>query len=175
MTKHDIIFLENLQHELLTQENDGNADPLFWGIMERKEFRVPDGEGTATYFIMDDEAYTFEEFVDKITEYVNDLEDQELIEEWDNVDKSFYDVNEFAKYTLSLDFYTSDVEERDVLCQNTGAFLTKRAAKEYIERYGYNHSKPHTYAMTAFRNFEYEHLLKILKTMDISQLKVDEV
>ena len=47
----------------------------------------------------------------------------------------------------------------------TGAFLTKRACKNYIERYGYNHNDPHTYAMTAYRNFELVRLLNILKTI----------
>jgi hypothetical protein len=59
-----------------------------------------------------------------------------------------------------------DVEKRSEISRQTGAFLTKRACKEYIDCYGYNHVQPHTYAMTAYRNFELEHLLKILKTME---------
>lgn len=31
---------------------------------------------------------------------------------------------------------------------------------------GYNHSNPHTYAMTAIRNPEYETLINILKTIN---------
>jgi len=38
--------------------------------------------------------------------------------------------------------------------------------KEYIEKYGYNHNQPRTYAMTAYRNFELMHLLKILKNFE---------
>lgn len=34
MTKEDIEFLRDLQHELNTQPNDGNADPVFWGIIQ---------------------------------------------------------------------------------------------------------------------------------------------
>ena len=49
----------------------------------------------------------------------------------------------------------------------TGAFITKRACKNYIEKYGYNHNDPHTYAMTAYRNFELGRLLKILKTIKL--------
>lgn len=58
-------------------------------------------------------------------------------------------------------------EEHSRLSEETGAFLTKRACQEYICRYGYNHSRPHTYAMTAYRNYELARLLKILKTMEI--------
>ena len=43
------------------------------------------------------------------------------------------------------------------------------ACKEYIEKCHYNHSKPHTYAMTAYRNFELERLLNILKTMELKE------
>lgn len=41
------------------------------------------------------------------------------------------------------------------------------AKKEYIKKYSYNHRNPHTYAMTAYRNFELERLLNILKTIDL--------
>ena len=34
MTKSDIEFLENLRKELLTQTNDGTANPVWWGVME---------------------------------------------------------------------------------------------------------------------------------------------
>ena len=109
INKEDYEFLKDLQHELLTQENDGNADPVFWGVMEKKEVSVPDGCGDCS--------------------------------------KIVYDVDE--------------------LCRFTGAFITKRACKEYVEKYAYNHSQPRTYAMTAYRNFELERLLNILKTIDL--------
>ena len=32
MKKEDIEFLRELQHELNTQEHDGQASPRFWGI-----------------------------------------------------------------------------------------------------------------------------------------------
>ena len=60
-------------------------------------------------------------------------------------------------------------EEHSRVSEETGAFLTKRACQEYICRYGYNHSRPHTYAMTAYRNYELARLLKILKTMEIKE------
>ena len=56
-----------------------------------------------------------------------------------------------------------------ITLNETGAFLTKRACQEYISCYGYNHSRPHTYAMTAYRNYELARLLKILKTMEIRE------
>jgi hypothetical protein len=57
------------------------------------------------------------------------------------------------------------VDKKWELSDDTGAFITKRACQEYIDKYGYNHSNPHTYAMTAFRNHEYEKLINTLKTI----------
>ena len=57
------------------------------------------------------------------------------------------------------------VDKKSELSTYTGAFLTKRACKEYIDKYGYNHANPHTFAMTAIRNPEYETLINILETM----------
>lgn len=188
MTKEDIEFLKDLQYELNTQENDGNADPLYWGIMERKEVPVPDGWGEISIYDDNTEtSYSLEEYVKRIDDYfeesllddiLDDEERNELTHEkkyWDEfVDKTdSEDIEDFVENHLHWDISICNVEEQDVLCQNIGAFLTKRAAKEYIQKYAYNHSKPRTYAMTAYRNFELEHLLKILKTMDISQLKID--
>lgn len=47
MKKEDIDFLRDLQKELNTQTNDGNADPVYWGVMERKLEPVPEGVGDA--------------------------------------------------------------------------------------------------------------------------------
>lgn len=66
------------------------------------------------------------------------------------------------------------MEEDDVLSQTTNCFLTKKAAQEYIKNYSYNHTNPRIYAMTAYRNFEFEHLLNILTNLNIDDIKVDE-
>lgn len=185
MKKEDIEFLRDLQHELNTQENDGNADPLYWGIMETTTVRVPEGEGTP-YIVEDyDAVYTIEEYVKMVNEaYVPDMNETTL-ERWNDILADYeeygYDVclNDIVDFVNDanngLGGYcdVSWAEEQEKLCQNTGAFLTKRAAKNYIEKFSYNHHNPHTYAMTAYRNFELDRLLKILKTMDIDQLKED--
>lgn len=37
LNEKDYEFLKELQHELNTQENDGNANPVFWGVEETVE------------------------------------------------------------------------------------------------------------------------------------------
>ena len=171
VSKEDYEFLKDLQHELLTQENDGNADPLYWGVMERKETGVPDGCGDDYKVVCSGNSYDREGFIEHINEYyMDDSKDENLCYEWEHVDKeSIDDMVLFYNAKLADEdyAYAIDVREEDVLTTTTGAFLTKRACKEYIEKYGYNHTKPRTYAMTAYRNYEYERLLNILKTMKL--------
>lgn len=45
-------------------------------------------------------------------------------------------------------------------------FLTRKAAQEYCDRYGYNHNNPRPYAMTAYRSPEIEMLWNIIEKTD---------
>lgn len=169
INKEDYEFLKDLQHELLTQENDGNADPVFWGVMEKKEVSVHDGCGDYSKIVYDDGAWDLKEAVDEVNGCISEYS-QDVQEAWGDVDKSdISDIYYFMTETLKWNNVTGlfDFKEIDELCQFTGAFITKRACKEYVEKYSYNHSQPRTYAMTAYHNFELERLLNILKTIDL--------
>ena len=172
LRQEDLDFLKDLQHELLTQENDGTADPLYWGVMEEETVGVPDGCGDPIIYMGDGVTMETEEAVKYIEEnYVADL-DEANREEWEqNIDKD--DMDDVVMFLNdNLDEHEVRIvweKKQEVISRETGAFLTKRACKEYIERFGYNHNKPHTYAMCAYRNFELERLLKILKTMKFEE------
>lgn len=164
--QEDYEFLKELQHELNTQSTDGNAQPVFWGVMEEKETYVPDDCGEYKVINYDDGRWTLEEAI----EYVDSIIDgyaEDIQNDWKELNKSYiWDVYNFMEKKLdevSLGLF--DVMKENVLSRNTGAFLTKRACKNYIEKYAYNHNNPHTYAMTAYRNFELERLLNILKSI----------
>ena len=68
ISQEDYEFLKELQHELNTQENDGNADPLFWGVEETcEECRGADGDfGGDPYIRYDDGKWTLEEAVAEV-------------------------------------------------------------------------------------------------------------
>ncbi len=165
ISDEDSKFLEDLQHELNTQTNDGNAEPVYWGVMETREVGVPDGCGDERIYLGDGSTETLEGAVAYIAEYIVDDEDMEA---WNEVDKTnIDDVVRFCHDKLdSPQVRIIDVAKKSEISRQTGAFITKRACKEYIEKFHYNHSDPRTYAMTAYRNFELERLLKILKTME---------
>jgi len=171
ISDEDSKFLEDLQHELNTQTNDGNADPVYWGVMETREVGVPDGCGDERIYLGDGGTETLEGAVAYIAEYIVDDENMEA---WNEVDKTnTNDVIEFCREKLGMsEVRIIDVAKKSEISRYTGAFLTKRACQQYIDSYGYNHSNPHTYAMTAYRNFELEHLLKILKTMELKETSI---
>lgn len=174
ISDEDYEFLKDLQHELNTQTNDGNADPVYWGVMETREVGVPDGCGDERIYLGDGGTETLEGAVAYVGSHVFYDED---IEAWNEVDKTnIDDVVTFCREKLKIsEARIVDVEKRSEISRLTGAFLTKRACQQYIDRYGYNHDQPRTYAMTADRNFEFEHLLKILKTMVLKDQKVFEM
>lgn len=165
ITQEQYEFLKNLQHELLTQPTDGNADPVFWGVIEEKEIGVPDGCGEPRIYLGDGVVNTLEEAVAYVDEWIEDCDD-ETKNVWDDVDKEWSeDVVDFIKTYIDMQCRLVSVDKKRELSDETGAFLTKRACQEYIDKYGYNHTNPHTYAMTAFRNYEYDELINILKTV----------
>ena len=168
ISDEDYEFLKDLQHELNTQTNDGNADPVYWGVMETREVGVPDGCGDERIYLGDGGTETLEGAVAYAASYLVDDEDMAA---WNEVDKTnIDDVLEFFRETIGMsEARIVDVEKKSEISRQTGAFLTKRACQEYIERYGYNHESPRTYAMTAYRNFEFERLLKFLKTMEFKE------
>lgn len=164
ISDEDYEFLKDLQHELNTQENDGNADPVYWGVMEHRMEPAPEGCGDPVVYMGDGTVMTTEEAVQYVEENISDYS-EETQEAWKDVDKNWMDdVVTFIHDEMDIrECRVEWQEEKAFISQETGAFITKRACKEYIKKCHYNHSKPHTYAMTAYRNFELERLLKILR------------
>ena len=169
INESDYEFLKELQHELNTQTNDGNADPVYWGVLEDYEALNFDGEGEVR-IPHDDGAYDLEGLVADIDEDSENFSSS-VKDEWNAVDKKdLYEVMDFVNENWNDGNIIGEpywVEIKNKICRYAGAFITKRACQEYINRYGYNHRNPRTYAMTAYRNFELERLLKILKTIDL--------
>ena len=177
ISQEDYEFLKDLQNELNTQENDGNADPVFWGVEETvEECRGGDGEyGGDPYITYDDGKWSLEEAIEEVEDELKnnpEYSDEWLHKEWEEVDKSCAeDVYEFMTGMLHWEGIYGVVYVEDVkrVTPFTGAFITKRACKEYIKKYGYNHNDPHTYAMTAYRNFELGKLINILRNLKFEE------
>jgi hypothetical protein len=137
--------------------------------MEKREVLALEGEGEPR-IPYDDGAYSLEELIEDINENIEDY-DQAIQDEWKECDKTeAYTVADFAAERLGYYVYPNSiyyVQDEDHISQFSGAFLTKRACQQHIEGNKYHYREPHTYANTAYRNYELERLLKILKTMKL--------
>lgn len=166
LSEEDYEFLKELQKELNTQPNDGNAEPLYWGVIETKEVGVPEGCGEPKIYFGDGDYGDTKEACRLIEDYFQ-YHDDSIKDDWAEIDKE--DMTELVNFAQEHyhwdDWRIVYLDEKQSLAEDTGAFLTKKACKEYIGRFGYNYSKPRTYAMTAYRNNEYGTLLRILKSL----------
>lgn len=172
--QEDFDFLKDLQHELLTQDTDGQADPRYWGILETKEAPAPYGCGEPLIYFGDgtmsfDEAKKYAEETMRI-EREYDIETEEFPEDWVNLDKD--DMDGFCEFCHNhFGWYETRVVwvgKKEEVAQNA-MFLTKRSCQQHISNNFYHYSRPRTYAMTAWRNPEVERLLNILKSIKFNQ------
>lgn len=173
MNQKDVAaFLKNLQSEMNNQENDGQASPRFWVVGDYKFVATDEehAERTLIYTYDDCEARELQEYFDMLKdsgEYEEEqLQELENILDWEDSD----DFLEWVHEHVTKDCHLVFDREEHVIKPDT-FFLTKREAKEHIERNHYHYtSKVHTYALTAWRSPQVETLYKILESFDWSVL-----
>ncbi|MEI2465120.1 hypothetical protein [Niallia taxi] len=169
---NDIQFLKDLQHELQTQENDWQAAPRYWSIMDYKwEVTESGHEDRVVLYDSDDcETIELDDYLKEILE--GDRRDEfseDEIEELES-EKEYGTPSDIYNWIESYDdnsrFYPIYEREVSIIAQNT-MFLTKEEAKNHLELNHYHYSpKAHTYAMTAWRAPKVERLIKILENFD---------
>ena len=173
-------WLKQLQAELLQdrKEEIGNASPLYYTLMQPYQQLVPDGYGDETvyYDVNACESVT----LDHIWETLTDEEKEELSENYadtgvskeidkttDEITYEILDEHQFTQYLTSQSDYETYETETQMRQVSDSLFLTRKAAQQYLDTYGYNHPKGTvTYAMTAIRSPQYETLLKLLHAID---------
>lgn len=170
MKKQEVEFLINLQKELKTQTNDGNASPVFW-VIRQKEDHITDYDfGEKTRYTHNDgdctEFKTLENLRYFLDEELDSIEHCETLDEaFDIILADFNDYGYYSRYeTVSIASIKPDT-----------LFITKKEAQKHLEenRHHYN-STAQTYAMTAWRSPEVETLWKVLRTVDFNSLKEEE-
>jgi len=169
----DIQFLKDFQSELKTQENDGQASPRYWSIMDYKWEVTEEGyEDRASLFFPDTcERVELDEYVkDVLSGEIEHYLDEEQLEELKEMQESgWYSTNEFVDFIkehIDDDCYFIYEKEVSFIAWNT-LFFTKTEAKQHLENNRHHYSdKAHTFAMTAWRAPKMERLMKILETFD---------
>lgn len=163
----DLDFLIDLQKRMNEQDCDCQASPYFWSV----------AENTVTWGINPNNS-------DEVA-YYNDCESYHTVEEckeffrnyWDEFDDEIDEIENFDDVEKFNDRHNMDGnlvygrKEYNIISPQTGCFLTKQACKDHIAQNDYHYSEPHTYAMTAWRNPEFERVWNILKKMDWGKLK----
>lgn len=173
--KEDLKFLKELQTELNTQDNDCQAAPRFWTIMDYR--KVPGHEdydfGEYQYYHNDGDYTPFHNFND-LKEFIEEYHEEDIDDElrWHLNNEDFEFLWQYIEKNLNDDrcFDSLFVREEEFIAPNT-MFLTKAEAKRHLELNHYHYtSKAHTYAMTAWRAPKVERLLKILSEFDFDSL-----
>lgn len=75
---------------------------------------------------------------------------------------SFYNNCEYCSGSVAL----IPVREISFFSTHTGCFLTKKAAIEYLNKFGHLHQNPRILGLTATANEELDYLLNIIKKVD---------
>lgn len=213
LTREDLDFLIELQHEMLTQDTVCQAAPRFWVVAgTQRVFRgneyscdgevlihdteeVADGLTEAVEYFK--EHYWEEMESENISIVASTFKDAYRVLKIDNdIDKSAEDYTEGEEILFEADLITNidellealiDVEliDNDGLYDSAAysnehyrypdtMFLTNRSCKAHIKANHYHYSADaHSYAMTAWRSPEVEHLWKILDTIDWKTLRRD--
>lgn len=195
LSKEDLDFLIELQHEMLTQDHVGQAAPRFWVIATDKyqELGTEDSfDGTNVYSSNAADivcAGDMASIVEYVTEnYSEELEDENIVfidngrfytaMFKDDEEESIFCSEELLDFLKEHDVITDDYEityYRNVhhIYPNT-MFLTNRSCKEHIRANHYHYNEDaHSYAMTAWRSPEVSRLFDILDKIDWKAIRED--
>lgn len=200
ITSDEIDFLIALQQEMNTQDTVCQAPPRFWMVEQSEKKIVPEGyedgcelydsEGADTIGEFEDAIEYFKENYERIVvtpvspgSYRIDITNDDYIPGKDDkswryeADTTVSTLDELVSFLEDWNIITHNryhvccFKNEQTLCKDT-LFLTNKSCKEYIQRYGYNHTDDaHSFAMTAYRSPEVEKLWKILETVNWKELK----
>lgn len=187
ISSDDVKFLKELQHKLKNQETDCQAAPRFWGVAETKRIYGVDGDFDSngfqvvvdfeTYF--DDDENGLKDFGEHLIERYEEDYNKKYAEEYGTLEETIQDFEDICDLhdwcenwleEFGYDYYRSYYRDlENVVSQQTGCFLTKEACERHIELNHYHYTNPHTYAMTAWRNPEFERLMKIIENIEFDE------
>lgn len=185
ITKDDIAFLKDLQHEMLTQDHVSQAAPRFWVVQGTiKEYGIQDGWCDGASIRVDCETCidTMEEAYEHLLEHYSSIpykyskENDSIsyynsdIEEWNELN-CLEEVCEFINDQGNDEAEIIGHREVEKIYENT-MFLTNRECKAHIKSNYYHYSPDaHSYAMTAWRAPEVEKLWNILDRINWDQVE----
>lgn len=185
ITKDDIEFLKELQHEMLTQDHVSQAAPRFWVVRGTvREYGIQDGWCDGESIRIDCESCidTMEEAYEHLIEYYSKIpykycKDKDIVSYYDDTREEWIelinleDVCEFLKENGNDEAEIIGHREVEKIYENT-MFLTNRECKAHIKANHYHYPKDaHSYAMTAWRAPEVARLWNILDKINWDEVE----
>ena len=190
ITPGELHFLKELQKEINTQDNVGQANPRFWVIKGSvRQYGIEDGyeDGSAFYYDGETIADSIEGMVDYINEEIleeindidgvqrsisvtNELGQTKVLIEWEEEEET-YTGSEFIKWLgdMGYDYNHGNYTTNEYVYPNT-MFLSQQDAEDHLRANHYHYSEDaHTYAMTAWRSPRVEKLIELLQTVDFEK------
>ncbi|MBD5589278.1 hypothetical protein [Clostridium botulinum] len=178
MKKEDKDFLKQLQHEMLTQDTVGQANPRFWVVKQDvKIYGIEDNfDITGQTIIYDNEeigdslveVYDFllDCIYDNCLEYtIKFLNGSIFIDGFEPI-TTIGDVFHFMNDELRLENISLvNYRIKQQIVPDT-MFLTLKECKEHIKSNNYHYKNPRPYAMTAWRSPQVARLYEILMYTD---------
>lgn len=175
ITSEEIQFLIDLQKEMNTQDDLGQADPRYWVIRDHQRVygeKLNNPDGYEIYYdcskVLDIKCDFFgrEDVVEQVKKYCTE---ECGIDAW-----QFEDVFDVDDLIDLLDNFDMSIAEYEIVPMYSGMFLTQKTAEEHLRKNYYHYDdNATTYAVTAWRNKEADMLYKILHEVDFSKLKRD--
>lgn len=177
ITKEEVEFLKNLQKEMNTQDNVGQANPRYWVIRDYGKIygenlnnadgiTVYDADACKTIFEIEYRFFQIQEMTNKVIEAL-EKDEYDLSEEDRERIANSYDLGSLCEALEEMNFTVLEYEEYPI---EKGFFLTHKAAQEHLRLNHYHYSDAaHTYAHTAWRSCE-EKLWDILQKVDFNSL-----
>lgn len=190
ISKQDIEFLKELQHELLTQDHICQASPRFWVVQGTvRQYGIDsDYDCNGSELIWDTERFAedVDEAMKKLKdEYYDIFQDKSIAirkrdgywqfseDRGDNIITIFDldDIKDFMEDKLGYDNVdVVNYRNIDKNFENT-MFLTNRECKAHIKANYYHYPKDaHSYAMTAWRSPEVSKVWNILEKINCDEL-----
>ena len=179
--KDALQFLTELQRDLLEdrQTETAQADPIYYGILDVKEFVTDQDHSDNRILVCDDGD------IEPQTAIKEELIDENLINEM--LEDGILDTNNDGIYVADTDAFLDFVEENeddietvsvayiayDEVIKPDAMFLTRKDAKAYLKNNRHHYTgKAKTYAMTACRSYRYETLIDVLRTIDLAKSRI---
>lgn len=179
--KDALRFLTELQHDLLEdrQTETVQADPIYYGILDVKEFVTDQDHSDNRVLVCDDGD------IEPQTAIEEELIDENLINEM--LEEGILGTNDDGIYVADTDAFLDFVEENeddietvsiayiayDEVIKPDAMFLTRKDAKAYLKNNRHHYTgKAKTYAMTAYRSYRYETLIDVLRTIDLAKSRI---